>query len=104
MTAGSKWQLFIPAELAYGEPGRGPIIGPNSVLVFELELISIQGKDLNKDQAKPPAQPPQSPAERREAERLFCLLHPYRAVSSPKTSREQSFCRFLVRWLPQEFQ
>ena len=57
MTAGSKWQLFIPAELAYGEPGRGPIIGPNSVLVFELELISIQGKDLNKDQAKPPAQP-----------------------------------------------
>jgi FKBP-type peptidyl-prolyl cis-trans isomerase FklB len=44
MTVGSRWQLWIPAELAYGERARGNIIGPNSTLIFEVELISIQGK------------------------------------------------------------
>jgi FKBP-type peptidyl-prolyl cis-trans isomerase FklB len=42
MKAGSKYKLFIPAELAYGENGSGPAIGPNSVLVFEVELISVE--------------------------------------------------------------
>jgi FKBP-type peptidyl-prolyl cis-trans isomerase FklB len=41
MPVGSKWQLFIPADLAYGERGREPI-GPNATLVFDLELLSIQ--------------------------------------------------------------
>jgi FKBP-type peptidyl-prolyl cis-trans isomerase FklB len=45
MPAGSKWQLFIPPDLAYGERGAGNAIEPNSVLIFELELISI--KDSN---------------------------------------------------------
>jgi FKBP-type peptidyl-prolyl cis-trans isomerase FklB len=44
MAVGSKWQLFIPASLAYGESARGNVIGPNSTLLFEVELISIQGK------------------------------------------------------------
>jgi FKBP-type peptidyl-prolyl cis-trans isomerase len=44
MPAGSKWQLFIPPELAYGE-GDGGLIGPNATLIFEVELISIQAKD-----------------------------------------------------------
>lgn len=44
MPAGSKWQLFIPSDLAYGERGQGPTIGPNTTLVFEVELLSIQDK------------------------------------------------------------
>lgn len=42
MNAGSKWQLFIPSKLAYGERGAGGKIGPNSTLIFDVELISIQ--------------------------------------------------------------
>ena len=41
MKTGSKWQLFIPSQLAYGEQGR-PGIPPNSVLIFEVELLSTE--------------------------------------------------------------
>jgi FKBP-type peptidyl-prolyl cis-trans isomerase len=41
MEVGSKWQLFIPPELAYGAEGSPPSIGPNMALVFELELVEI---------------------------------------------------------------
>jgi FKBP-type peptidyl-prolyl cis-trans isomerase FklB len=42
MPVGSKWQIAIPAELAYGERGVGNDIGPNEVLVFDLELLAIK--------------------------------------------------------------
>ncbi len=47
MPVGSKWQLFVPSDLAYGERGADPRsgIGPGATLIFEVELLSIQGKD-----------------------------------------------------------
>lgn len=44
MPVGSKWQLFVPADLAYGNRGAGTDIGPNATLIFEVELLSIQDK------------------------------------------------------------
>jgi FKBP-type peptidyl-prolyl cis-trans isomerase FklB len=41
MPVGSKWQLFIPADLAYGDRGAGNDIGPGETLIFEVELLSI---------------------------------------------------------------
>ena len=42
MPVGSKWQVFVPSNLAYGERGAGSVIGPNATLIFEVELVSIQ--------------------------------------------------------------
>jgi FKBP-type peptidyl-prolyl cis-trans isomerase FklB len=53
MPVGSKWQIFIPSSLAYGPRGPGPI-GPNSTLVFDVELVAIQPKT--------PPTPPSAPA------------------------------------------
>ncbi len=44
MPVGSKWQLYIPADLAYGERSPSPDIGPNDTLIFEIELLSIVEK------------------------------------------------------------
>ena len=42
MKEGAKWHVAIPSQLAYGERGAGPSIGPNQVLVFEIELLKIK--------------------------------------------------------------
>jgi FKBP-type peptidyl-prolyl cis-trans isomerase FklB len=44
MKEGSKWELFIPSGLAYGERGAGGVIGPDQTLVFEVELLSVKEK------------------------------------------------------------
>lgn len=44
MKEGAQWQLFVPAALAYGEAGAPPVIGPNAVLVFDVELVSAAAK------------------------------------------------------------
>ena len=68
MPAGSKWQLYVPAELAYGPRQAGPDIGPNSTLIFEVEVVSIQPKketpkpEAPAADAKPAAQPAAQPA------------------------------------------
>jgi FKBP-type peptidyl-prolyl cis-trans isomerase FklB len=48
MPVGSKWQLFVPADLAYGDRGAGADIGPGETLIFEVELMSIQDKSKEK--------------------------------------------------------
>ena len=42
MPVGSKWQVFIPPDLAYGTRGAGADIGPNATLIFEIELVAIK--------------------------------------------------------------
>ncbi|MBS0290387.1 MAG: FKBP-type peptidyl-prolyl cis-trans isomerase [Proteobacteria bacterium] len=48
MKPGAKWEIFIPPKLAYGENGVNQIIGPNSTLVFEVELLSVEKGDKQK--------------------------------------------------------
>jgi hypothetical protein len=52
MPVGSKWQLFIPSDLAYGDRGAGADIGPGATLIFEVELLSIEDKSKDKDKDK----------------------------------------------------
>ena len=42
MPVGSKWKLFVPSDMAYGEQGAGDLIQPNTTLIFEVELLGIQ--------------------------------------------------------------
>lgn len=53
MPMGSKWQVFIPSNLAYGERGAGGVIGPNSTLIFEIEVVSIEATPASDAPAAP---------------------------------------------------
>jgi FKBP-type peptidyl-prolyl cis-trans isomerase len=56
MSPGAKWKLYIPADLAYGPAGAGDMIGPNSALIFEVELLSVQPQEEEADSAAEPEQ------------------------------------------------
>lgn len=45
MSEGSRWELYIPADIAYGEEGQEPYVGPNATLIFEVELLEIEGEE-----------------------------------------------------------
>jgi FKBP-type peptidyl-prolyl cis-trans isomerase FkpA len=58
MTVGSKYRLFVPADLGYGPRGKPPQIGPNATLIFEIELLSVEASP------EPPMGPPPPPSMR----------------------------------------
>ena len=63
MPVGSKWQLFVPASLAYGERGAGADIGPSATLIFEVELLDIvKPEGLRGSTPEEPGEP-EEPAE-----------------------------------------
>ena len=58
MNVGSKWQFYVPANLAYGPNGSPPRIPPNATLTFDVELVGIQGKTTNAPAAVAPGSQP----------------------------------------------
>ena len=64
MPTGSKWQLVIPADLAYGEHGAGDDIAPNATLIFEVELLSIKAPEKAAD--KPEEKKPEEKKEEKK--------------------------------------
>lgn len=60
MPVGSKWQLYIPSDLAYGEQSMGSDLGPNATLIFDVELVSIKPPEPT-PAASPTAPPPGTP-------------------------------------------
>lgn len=56
MPVGSKWKLFIPSNLAYGDQQAGPMIGPGSTLIFDVELLDIVKQAINAPDSTKPQQ------------------------------------------------
>ena len=78
MPVGSKWQLFVPSDLAYGERSPAPEIGPDSTLIFEVELLSIQNKSADRADVRT-----RSSTERKRQQRNW---------SPGRKSRRRSIC------------
>jgi FKBP-type peptidyl-prolyl cis-trans isomerase len=58
MPVGSKWQLVVPPQLAYGERGMGQVIMPNTVLIFEVELVGIKSSGTEAPKTEAPKEAP----------------------------------------------
>ena len=64
MKVGSKWQLFIPSKLAFGEEGAEEAIGPNAALIFEVELLDAKDAAVTNPAAKQPSKPKTASAKK----------------------------------------
>jgi len=53
MKEGAKWEIYVPANLAYGARGAGPDIGPGETLIFEIELLKVEKKDQKNGSTSP---------------------------------------------------
>lgn len=58
MPVGSKWQLFVPSDLAYAEKGLGQVIMPNTTLIFEIELVGIKSAGAEVPKTEAPKEAP----------------------------------------------
>jgi FKBP-type peptidyl-prolyl cis-trans isomerase FklB len=86
MPVGSKWQLFLPPDLAYGERSMGPDITPYSTLIFEVELVSIKPpeKTAEKPAASPADKPAANPADKPAAKPADKPSAPDASTEKPK--------------------
>lgn len=85
MPVGAKWKIYLPSELAYGPRAAGPKIGPNSALIFELELVEIKAAPT--PPAAPPAPPAPKAAPRRPA--ATAVTPPVQVPAPPKKDAKE---------------
>ncbi len=64
MQTGAKHRFFVPSKLAYGEEGAGELLGPNMMLIFDLELMGIVEKQAEKAAGAPQEKPGEDPADK----------------------------------------
>jgi FKBP-type peptidyl-prolyl cis-trans isomerase FklB len=48
MPVGAHWKIFVPSDLGYGEARRSDLIGPNELLIFEIELVALKSSEKKK--------------------------------------------------------
>ncbi|MBT8044610.1 MAG: FKBP-type peptidyl-prolyl cis-trans isomerase [Verrucomicrobiae bacterium] len=84
MPVGAKWKIFLPSNLAYGPRAAGPKIGPNSALIFELELVEIQAAPTPPPAPPAPARPGTPPRPKASA------VTPPIQVPTPKPAEKKT--------------